>query len=131
MTGVKLDYKKHCKAPFGCYTQVYQGTDNSMTERTVAAICLGPTFNQSGSYKFMKLESGQMIKKMKFVELPLPDDVILRVISMGEKQHGPRGLIFKNKQGAITEQYTTEIAGVYSNIAGVNCENNDNNNNTI
>ena len=55
MTGVKLDYKKHCKAPFGCYTQVYQGTDNSMTERTVAAICLGPTFNQSGSYKFHEI----------------------------------------------------------------------------
>ena len=131
MTGVKMDYKKHCKAPFGCYAQVYQGTDNSMTERTVAAICLGPTFNQSGSYKFMKLESGRMIKKTQFVELPMPDDVILHVMNMGKKQRGPRGLIFKNKQGAITEQYTTEIAGVYSDVTGVDEGNNDMNNNII
>ena len=41
MSGIKMDYNKHCKLPFGEYAQVYVDTDNGMTERTVGAICLG------------------------------------------------------------------------------------------
>ena len=119
MTGVKLDYKKHCKAPFGSYAQVYQGTCNDMTERTIAAICLGTTFNHSGSYKFMKLESGRLVKKTQFNELPMPYHVITHVMELGKTQKGPRGLIFKDKKGNITEKYTTQNAGVASDNAGV------------
>ena len=38
MTGIKMDYKKHCKMPFGDYAQVYEKTENDNSERTVGAI---------------------------------------------------------------------------------------------
>ena len=51
MTHTLLDFKKHCKAPFGAYCQVYDDTNshNSMAEQAIDCICLGPTGNIQGS----------------------------------------------------------------------------------
>ena len=48
ITGVKFDYTKHCKLPFGAYAQVNEepSPSNIQNARTVGAICLGPTGNQ-------------------------------------------------------------------------------------
>ena len=81
-----MDYNKHCKIPFGDYAQVYDNTDNTMAERTVGAICLGPSGNLQGGYNFMKLSTGQKIHKFKFVHLPMTQDVIDRVLEIGSKQ---------------------------------------------
>jgi hypothetical protein len=53
----KLDAKLHCKVPFGSYCKVHVDPDitNTMESRTKWAICLGPTGNRQGSYKFMSL----------------------------------------------------------------------------
>ena len=50
MTGIKLDYSKHCRLPFGSYVQVYDepSPTNAPTARTVGAITLGPTGNLQG-----------------------------------------------------------------------------------
>ena len=42
ITGVKFDYTKHCKLPFGAYAQVHEepSPSNSQVARTVGAICL-------------------------------------------------------------------------------------------
>ena len=55
-------------------------------------------------------------------------------MELGDKQKGPRGLIFKDKHGNITEQYNDEdnnIAGVGpSNITGVEDQNQNHQNPT-
>ena len=45
MTGIKMDYKKHCRMPFGDHAQVHKKTENDNSERTVGATCLGPSCN--------------------------------------------------------------------------------------
>ena len=63
ITGVKFDYTKHCKLPFGAYAQVHEEPlpSNSQVARTVGANCLGPTGNQQGGYKFFNLRTGKRI----------------------------------------------------------------------
>ena len=62
MTGVPFDYNKHCKHAFGTYGQVHEdATDNTQIAHAVSAICLGPTGNLQGSYKFLNLQTGKKI----------------------------------------------------------------------
>ncbi len=57
-----LDTKMVCKIPFGAYAQVHDNNDitNTMIQRTTGGINLGPG-NLSGSYKFLSLETGDII----------------------------------------------------------------------
>ena len=55
MMGKELDYTKHIQAEFGEYVQTHEEHDSGMSERTVRAICLGPTGNQQGGHYFMCL----------------------------------------------------------------------------
>ena len=77
----KLDYKHHCRAPFGAYCEVHEDNSptNSMKSRArgIPAICLGPTGNIQGTYSFLNLATGLVIKRRRFQELPAPDSVII------------------------------------------------------
>jgi hypothetical protein len=71
----KLDAKLHGKAPFGSYCKVHVDPDITITmePRTKWAICLGPTGNRQGSYKFMSLGMvhtwvGQKLLKTYFLK---------------------------------------------------------------
>src|SRR5210317_1045814 len=122
MTGIKMDHNKHCKIPFGDYAQVYEKTENNMNERTVGAICLGPSYNLQDGYKFYSLLTGKKLVRRQFTPCPMTQDVIDRVIELGEQQAGPHGLVFKDKRGNIVEQYIDEeasMAGVGADITGV------------
>jgi hypothetical protein len=59
MTGTALDFNKNCHILFGAYAKVHE--DNTITktmnERTQPAICVGPTANFQGSYKFLSLKT--------------------------------------------------------------------------
>ena len=63
LTGVKFDYNCHCKLAFGAYAQVHEETfsTNSQQARTMGAICLGPSGNLQGGYKFMNLRTGNKL----------------------------------------------------------------------
>ena len=63
LTGVKFDYNCHCKVVFGAYAQVYEENlpTNSQQARTLGAICLGPSGNLQGGYKFMNLRTGNKL----------------------------------------------------------------------
>jgi hypothetical protein len=69
VTRLSPNVDKHCKIPFGGYAQVYvdslQG-NSVMRSRTVGAISLGPTGNMQGTYKFMSLLTGKLIKARSF-----------------------------------------------------------------
>ncbi len=61
----KLDFAKHCKAPFGSYCESHDVPvpTNMMVSRTSPAIVLGPTGNIQGSFKLLNLATGKKIKR--------------------------------------------------------------------
>lgn len=84
-----MDPKLYCKVPFGGYAQIYvkqKDMNNVLQSRTVGGISLGPMGNMQGTYRFISLEIGCIIKAKRFMVLPIPSDVIDRVNSMGQQE---------------------------------------------
>jgi hypothetical protein len=85
VTGLTADAEKHCKTPFGGYAHVHAeptpGND-ALTSRTVGGISLGPTGNIKGTYKFLSILTGKLIKARSFTPLPMPEEVINLVEGM-------------------------------------------------
>jgi hypothetical protein len=67
------------------------------THRT-PSICLGPTGNIQGSYNFLSLVSGLVIKRLWFDELPALDFVIAHVASLSGKFGVSQSLVFADLQ---------------------------------
>jgi hypothetical protein len=101
MTGTALDFNKHCQIPFGAYAEVHEDNNimNTMTERTQPAICLGPTANFQGSYKFLSLKTGKRITRKQFKELPMPDSVIKQIEAMATREKQDKVITFSNRSG--------------------------------
>jgi hypothetical protein len=59
----RLDAKLHCKTPLGPYCEMHTDPDitNTIEPRTKWGICMGPTENLQGSYKFMSLTTGKKL----------------------------------------------------------------------
>ena len=78
IAGKTLNYKHHFKLPIGDYAQVHQQEEphNSMAEQMLGAICLGLINNAQGSYKFMSLATGKMIKRFTWTPIPMTQEVI-------------------------------------------------------
>ena len=108
MTGTQFDYTKHCKIPFGSYVQAHEEPDKTNTQgaRTVGAICLGPTGNLQGSYKFLNLRSGRLITRRNWTSLPMPDEVIKRVDQLGRNEGQPELLTFFDRRGLVIGDLT-------------------------
>ena len=69
----QLDCNNHCHLPFGAYAHVHDDTDPlNVTDMacTTPGIYLGPTGNSRGSYKFLSLERGRVIKRYQFTDIP-------------------------------------------------------------
>jgi hypothetical protein len=58
VTGIGVDYNKHCRIEYGQYIQTHGKHDNTMKARTVGALALRPTGNQQGGHYFYSLMSG-------------------------------------------------------------------------
>ncbi|KAG7353002.1 reverse transcriptase RNA-dependent DNA polymerase [Nitzschia inconspicua] len=71
-----------------------------MRQRTLGAICLGPTGNSQGGHYFMSLTSGERIVRHKWTSLPMPAEAIARVSHIGRRQGMPSSLTFSNRHGA-------------------------------
>ena len=104
MTGIKLDYKKHCQLPFNSYVQVHEEptSTNLPSARTIGAITLGPTGNLQGGYKFLNLQTGKKITRRNWTHLPMPIEVIERVNQLGKEQNQPTLLTFQDRHGHST-----------------------------
>ena len=65
VTGLKMDYTKHCKARWGSYVEFSDdnGITNMMRDRTSSCVVLGPTGNLQGSVKCYNLETNKIIKR--------------------------------------------------------------------
>jgi hypothetical protein len=103
MTGIQFDYQKHCGLQFGSYLLAHQepSPTNTQAAQTVGAICLGPTGNIHGSYKFLNLRTGKHITHRRWTQLPMPQEVIDRVNQLGKADRQPELLTFYNRKGCL------------------------------
>ena len=101
MTGIKLDYNKHCSLPFKSYVQVHNEPSpiNSPTARTMGEITLDPTGNLPGGYKFLNLRTGKKITRRNCTHLPMTIELIERVNEIGTAQGQPTLLTFQDRHG--------------------------------
>ena len=101
ITGVKLDYNCHCKLAFGAYAQVHEENlpTNSQQARTLGAICLGPSGNLQGGYKFMNLQIGNKLTRRMWMALSMPQEVIDRVNKLVESDGKTSLLTFYDQLG--------------------------------
>jgi hypothetical protein len=99
MTGTALDYNKQCKLPFGAYVETREENKrkNSMDERTRGTICLGPTANFQGSYKFMCLHTGRHIT--------IPASIISHVEDMVISEDHTSTMDFTDRHGQPQKDY--------------------------
>ena len=96
----RLDARLHCKAEFGAYCEVHDepSPSNTMQRRTHATICLGPTGNLQGSYKFFCLSTGRKLVRRNFTVIPgVPQTIIDALSRFATKENRSTGLIFKNR----------------------------------
>ena len=81
VTGETLDFKRHLCLQFGEHCQVHEEDTprNSMNPRTQGAICMGPSGNKQGGFKFLSLRSGQTITRRSWDRIQMPGTAIDRV----------------------------------------------------
>ncbi len=115
ITGMQLDFDKHCKLRFGSYVQTHEKHDNSMVPRTIGAIALRPTGNQQGGYYFFSLSTGRRLNRNRWTELPMPDDVIKSVVAMAK--NAPANLEFTTRDGETVPD--VEIEGEMGDLADI------------
>ena len=87
------------KHQFGSYGLAYEDPTitNTMQPRGTEVICLGPTGNMQGTYKFLNLNTGCIIKRRKFEEYPIPTSIINKVNAMGRRDHKHGRLRFHDR----------------------------------
>lgn len=103
VTGMTVDYNKHCRIEFGAYAQTHEEHSNGMEPRTVGAIALGPTGNSQGGHYFMSLKTGRRLNRTNWTELPMPAKVINRVHALACQSKAQKGLVFADRNGNITD----------------------------
>jgi hypothetical protein len=86
---------------FWAYCEVHTDPDITVTmeSRTKWGICLGPTGNMQGSYKFMSLRTGKKIVRCKFTEMPMTESVMRQIDKWAKKDHAQNELTFLNRNG--------------------------------
>jgi hypothetical protein len=94
MTGQRLDYARHCRFEYSEYVQTHEQHDSSMTPCTISALALWPTGNAQGTWYFMSLSTGWVLKRNHATQLPMPHEVIDTVHRMAQQQKANPGLVF-------------------------------------
>ncbi|KAL7566005.1 hypothetical protein ACA910_011025 [Epithemia clementina (nom. ined.)] len=97
LTGFEVTYSRHVQLEFGEYVQTHEEHDNQMLDRTVGAICLGPTGNATETHYFLSLASGSRIARSRWSRLPITREVITCVTALGRHQRMPATLTFGDR----------------------------------
>lgn len=101
MTGIKLDFAKHCKLKFGSYVQTHEEHNNSMATRTISTIDLCPTGNVQGGYYFYSLTTGRCLNCNHWTALPVPIDAIDRIHKLTRRNGATNGITFADRHHNI------------------------------
>jgi hypothetical protein len=99
MTGQHLLYSKHAVIEFSAYVQTHEEHSKKMDQHTMGCMCLGPTGNQQGGHWFMSLTSGERVIRYRWTELPVPQEAINWVSSIGRRQGMPSLITYVNRHG--------------------------------
>jgi hypothetical protein len=106
-----MDWERHLALPLGGYYQVHEkdevGRSDINNERTLGAICLGPSDNQTSGYRFISLQTGRKVTRTSWTELPMPKQVIERVHALALEQ--PEKLVFYDRHGKPIGDNATNI----------------------
>ena len=88
VTGLQVDFNTYCKVLIGAYCEVHDEPTilNTEKSRITPAIALNPTGNLQGSYHFMSLDTGKILSRRNWTELPTPQSVIDRVHDLTDKE---------------------------------------------
>ena len=91
---------------FGSYCQVAEDVTprNSLAARTRGAISMGPSGNLSGGQRFLTLDTGKLVVRNRWKELPITSDVIDRVNMLGCTERSM--LVFTDRLGRAIGDYT-------------------------
>ena len=106
------------RLPFGTFVYAYIGTSNTMESRACPAITLYEGSDKY-SYYFMSLDTGSKIHSRKWEELPISDDVILKVESMTKTQvFMPDGEpLFEWSPGLMIDDYDLDVEADIESIS--------------
>ena len=97
LTGLTMNYHRHCRLEFGEYVQTHEEHDNSLNPRTIGALALHPTGNVQGGYFFLSLTTGKVINHMRWTRIPMPKEVIDWVERMARQEHAGTTLLFEDR----------------------------------
>jgi hypothetical protein len=98
MSGKVLDFKK-ISLPFGSYCQVHEEKlpCNSLVNRTLGEISLGPSGNAQCGHNFFTLNTSWVITCRSWDVIPMPKSVVDRVNFIGRDQ--PSQIMFLARSG--------------------------------
>ena len=97
LTGLTMNYNRHCRLEFGEYVQTHEEHDNLLNPRTIGALALRPTGNVQGGYFFFSLTTGKVINRMRWTTIPMPKEVVDRVKRMACQEHTGTTLLFEDR----------------------------------
>jgi hypothetical protein len=135
MSGKIIDFKNF-SLPFGTYCQVHEEKlpQNSLADRTLGAISLGPSGNAQGGHKFFTLNTSWVITCRSWDVIPMPKSVVDRVNFIGRDQ--PIQPMFLNcagnpigdgdadyEEADLPGEVILEVAPDHVEITGVDAEN--------
>ena len=88
--GACMDYNK-LPLEFGSYMQLLDQSVNTIRSRTIGAIALSPTGDETGTYCFMSLKTGQVLTKGpgSWTEVPITDIAIAHVEALAKCEGQP------------------------------------------
>ena len=86
----RMDYNK-IPLEFGSYVQLLDRSVNTIRSRTIGAIALNPTGDDTGTYRFMSLKTGQVLVKGpgSWTEVPITDLAIACVEALAKQEGQP------------------------------------------
>ena len=95
----RMDSKNHCRVLPGSYCEVHDNpnTYNTTVSRTHEGIALGPTGNLLVSVKFYCLNTGRVLKRRAFTDIPMPTAIIAKVNKIGKKENQGKSFQFLNR----------------------------------
>ena len=109
--GTTVSQRLHCRLPLGSYAEVHDKPPPSNlpnVHRTTPALCLGPTGNKRGTYRFFGLTTGAVLRRYQWEELPITPTIVDRVHDMASCDRQADGLAFHDRTGTLLEQVDPE-----------------------
>jgi hypothetical protein len=87
MSSKIIDFKNF-SLPFGTYCQVHEEKlpKNSLADRTLGAISLGPSRNAQGGHNFFTFNTSWVITHCSWDVIPMPKSMVDRVNYIGRDQ---------------------------------------------